>query len=97
MPETGRSVASAATTTPLRYLPAYDSGDHLHPNDAGYMAMGASISLSEVGTVVPPGDRGPRVRSVSPRTASAGQAVTIRGTGFGASPGYVQFSDTGTY
>lgn len=25
---------------PLRMRPAYDSGDHLHPNDAGYMAMG---------------------------------------------------------
>jgi lysophospholipase L1-like esterase len=27
-------------------LPAYDSGDHLHPNDAGYAAMGAAINLS---------------------------------------------------
>jgi lysophospholipase L1-like esterase len=24
----------------------YDSGDHLHPNDAGYLAMAESISLS---------------------------------------------------
>jgi lysophospholipase L1-like esterase len=30
---------------PDRYLPAYDSGDHLHPNDAGYKAMAASIDL----------------------------------------------------
>jgi hypothetical protein len=82
---------------PLRYLPAYDSGDHLHPNDAGYMAMGAAINLSELGTTVPPGRSGPEVRSVSPRTASAGQTVTIRGSGFGARPGYVQFSDAGTY
>jgi lysophospholipase L1-like esterase len=22
-----------------RFLPAYDSGDHLHPSDAGYQAM----------------------------------------------------------
>jgi len=28
-----------------RKLPAYDSGDHLHPNDAGYAAMGNSIDL----------------------------------------------------
>ena len=28
-----------------RILPAYDSGDHLHPNDAGYQAMAASIDL----------------------------------------------------
>jgi lysophospholipase L1-like esterase len=82
---------------PLRYLPAYDSGDHLHPNDAGYMAMGAAIDLRELGATVPRGYLGPRVRSVSPRTASAGQIVTIRGSGFGSAPGYVQFSDAGTY
>ncbi len=32
-------------SNPLRFLPAYDSGDHLHPNDAGYAAMAASIDL----------------------------------------------------
>ena len=31
---------------PDRYLPAYDSGDHLHPSPAGYRAMGQSIPLS---------------------------------------------------
>jgi lysophospholipase L1-like esterase len=30
---------------PETLLPAYDSGDHLHPNDAGYKAMGESIDL----------------------------------------------------
>ena len=30
---------------PTRLLPAYDSGDHLHPNDAGYRAMGNAIEL----------------------------------------------------
>ncbi len=30
---------------PLMYLPAYDHGDHLHPGDAGYHAMGDSIDL----------------------------------------------------
>jgi lysophospholipase L1-like esterase len=28
--------------------PIYDSGDHLHPNDAGYVAMGKAISLAEL-------------------------------------------------
>jgi lysophospholipase L1-like esterase len=32
--------------SPLQLLPAYDSGDHLHPNDAGYQAMAAAIDLS---------------------------------------------------
>jgi len=27
-------------------LPAYDSGDHLHPNDAGYQAMADAVDLS---------------------------------------------------
>ncbi len=31
---------------PSRMLPAYDSGDHLHPNDAGYRAMANAVDLS---------------------------------------------------
>ena len=31
---------------PDRLLPAYDCGDHLHPNPVGYRAMGAAIPLS---------------------------------------------------
>jgi lysophospholipase L1-like esterase len=27
-------------------LPAYDSGDHLHPSPAGYRAMAAAIPLA---------------------------------------------------
>ena len=30
---------------PLRFLPVYDSGDHLHPNDAGYAKMADSVDL----------------------------------------------------
>ncbi len=30
---------------PNRFTPAYDSGDHLHPNDAGYKAMADGIDL----------------------------------------------------
>ena len=30
---------------PARFLPAYDSGDHLHPGDAGYRAMAESVDL----------------------------------------------------
>jgi alpha-L-fucosidase 2 len=30
---------------PTRYLPAYDSGDHLHPNDAGHRAIANKIDL----------------------------------------------------
>ncbi|PYQ60424.1 MAG: GDSL family lipase [Acidobacteria bacterium] len=31
---------------PTRILPAYDSGDHLHPNDAGYIAQANAIPLA---------------------------------------------------
>lgn len=31
---------------PTRILPAYDSGDHVHPNDIGYRAMADAIDLS---------------------------------------------------
>jgi len=30
---------------PKQFNPLYDSGDHLHPNDAGYKAMGEGIDL----------------------------------------------------
>jgi lysophospholipase L1-like esterase len=30
---------------PRRLLPLYDSADHLHPNDAGYRAMGEAVPL----------------------------------------------------
>lgn len=30
---------------PLRLAPAYDSGDHLHPGDAGYRAMADAVDL----------------------------------------------------
>ncbi|HXH25655.1 MAG TPA: SGNH/GDSL hydrolase family protein [Vicinamibacterales bacterium] len=35
---------------PTKFLPAYDSGDHLHPGDAGYKAMGEAIDLALFGS-----------------------------------------------
>ncbi|WP_246486808.1 SGNH/GDSL hydrolase family protein [Kribbella qitaiheensis] len=34
---------------PLRIMPGYDSGDHLHPNAAGFSAMARSFDLNLVG------------------------------------------------
>ena len=31
---------------PQAYLPAYDSGDHLHPNDAGYQTIANTVDLA---------------------------------------------------
>ena len=36
----------ADSNDPQMMNPAYDSGDHLHPNDAGYQAMADAIPLS---------------------------------------------------
>ncbi len=33
---------------PDRLLPRYDSGDHIHPSDAGYAAMAAAVPLAPV-------------------------------------------------
>ncbi|MEU7592432.1 SGNH/GDSL hydrolase family protein [Streptomyces sp. NPDC039022] len=33
---------------PLRMRPAYDSGDHLHPSDAGYRAMADAVGLRQL-------------------------------------------------
>ncbi|CAM2944028.1 SGNH/GDSL hydrolase family protein [Saccharomonospora xinjiangensis] len=33
---------------PARFLPAYDIGDHLHPNDAGFAAMAEAIDLRTI-------------------------------------------------
>ena len=37
--------ATADPSNPLVFNPAFDSGDHLHPNDAGYQAMANAINL----------------------------------------------------
>jgi lysophospholipase L1-like esterase len=36
----------ADPSDPRRMLPIYDSGDHLHPGDLGYVHMGDCIDLS---------------------------------------------------
>jgi len=39
------AAATANPDHPKVFAPAYDSGDHLHPNDAGYQAMADAINL----------------------------------------------------
>ena len=38
--------ATRDPASPLQFLPKYDSGDHLHPGDTGYRAMGDAIDLT---------------------------------------------------
>lgn len=39
-------VATRDPAIPTQLLTNYDSGDHLHPNDAGYQAIAAAVNLS---------------------------------------------------
>ncbi|MFH9985785.1 hypothetical protein [Streptomyces luteogriseus] len=38
----------ADPSAPPKLLPAYDSGDHLHPNSAGDQAMANAIDLAQL-------------------------------------------------
>ena len=38
--------ATRDAANPTKFLSQYDSGDHLHPNDAGYQAMANAIDLA---------------------------------------------------
>ncbi len=40
------AAATADPSNPLVFAPQFDSGDHLHPNDAGYQAMANAIDLA---------------------------------------------------
>ncbi len=42
------AAALADPADPLALNPAYDSGDHKHPNDAGYRAMAETIDLDAI-------------------------------------------------
>jgi lysophospholipase L1-like esterase len=41
-----QDTATHDPANPTRYLPAYDSGDHLHPNEAGLQAIANAVDLT---------------------------------------------------
>ena len=41
-----QDAATHDPSQPSRFLPAYDSGDHLHPNEAGLQAIANAVSLA---------------------------------------------------
>ncbi len=52
--------ATSNPTNPLQYLPAYNSGDSLHPDDAGYLAIAYAVNLDLFAPyVVTPYDNSP--------------------------------------
>ncbi|MDS0296205.1 SGNH/GDSL hydrolase family protein [Halogeometricum luteum] len=66
---------------PGRMLSKYDSGDHLHPNDAGYRAMAEAVDLSLFGAVEEDGE-------ANERNGSEGEETTEAGREEGASDGH---------
>ncbi|MEA2697872.1 MAG: hypothetical protein QOI66_2143 [Myxococcales bacterium] len=50
-----QDVATHDPANPTRFLPAFDTGDHLHPNDAGLQAIANAVNLSFFG-VAPPAE-----------------------------------------
>jgi lysophospholipase L1-like esterase len=49
-----QDTATHDPANPTRYLPAYDAGDHLHPNEAGLQAIANAVNLTVFGAAAPP-------------------------------------------
>lgn len=68
---------------PRRLLPAYDSGDHLHPNAAGYRAMAGAVDLTLFGERAAP-RRMPDTGGVPPTVPLAALLLGACGLGLAA-------------
>ncbi|WP_333767037.1 GDSL-type esterase/lipase family protein [Streptomyces sp. IBSBF 2435] len=66
-----QDTATHDPANPTRYLPAYDAGDHLHPNEAGLQAIADAVNLSYFG---PPGQ--PATGWIALRAHANGKFVT---------------------
>jgi lysophospholipase L1-like esterase len=53
-----QDVATHDPANPTRFLPAFDSGDHLHPNEAGLQAIANAVNLGFFGPAAPEGPFG---------------------------------------
>jgi hypothetical protein len=66
-----QDAATRDPANPTMFLPAYDTGDHLHPNEAGLQAIANAVNLTWFGA---PGT--PVSSVVSLRTKANGRYVT---------------------
>ncbi|MFG1810543.1 GDSL-type esterase/lipase family protein [Streptomyces sp. NPDC049040] len=74
-----QDTATHDPANPARYLPAYDAGDHLHPNEAGLQAIADAVNLSYFG---PPGQ--PVGDWIALRAHANGKFVTAPNSGASA-------------
>jgi lysophospholipase L1-like esterase len=72
-----QDAATHDPANPSRYLPAYDAGDHLHPNEAGMRAIAGAVDLNLFGAVSPS-------PAVSLRARVNGMYVCAENAGAGA-------------
>ncbi|WP_063819199.1 GDSL-type esterase/lipase family protein [Herbidospora cretacea] len=71
--------ATRDPANPTRFLPAYDPGDHLHPNDAGFQAMANAFDLAWFGATS--GTPGIQLRSrANNQLVNAGPTLVANGT-----------------
>jgi lysophospholipase L1-like esterase len=71
-----QDTATHDPANPTRFLPAYDSGDHLHPNEAGLQAIANAVDLNLFGSSA--------TRAISLRAHADNDIVTADNAG--ASP-----------
>jgi MYXO-CTERM domain-containing protein len=64
-----QDTATHDPSNPTQFLPAYDSGDHLHPNDQGYQAIADAVDLALFS--VPSDDAGAPSDAATPEDAGA--------------------------
>jgi lysophospholipase L1-like esterase len=53
-----QDTATHDPANPAKYLPAYDAGDHLHPNEAGLQAIADAVDLNLFGAAAQPAGAG---------------------------------------
>jgi len=71
--------ALADPSNPLELNPAYNSGDNLHPNDAGYQAMASAINLAELTSATDAGPSG-QITGIGGQCADVTNGSTAEGT-----------------
>jgi lysophospholipase L1-like esterase len=69
-----QDAATHDPNNPTMYLPAYDSGDHLHPNEAGLQAIANAVNLALFGA-------GSATSVISLRAHANGHLVTAENAG----------------
>jgi hypothetical protein len=83
-----QDTATHDPANPIRYLPSFDSGDHLHPNEAGLQAIANAVNLNTFGTMA-------ATPVISLRAHANGDIVTADNAG--ASPLIANRTAVGTW